>query len=208
MAKSKNKKKGDLVKEVAHLEQDDEQTDEYLSKNLDENNVIWFHNILKTQIKKHMKEIMPEINQQLIEEVEKMRLELETKYNTEINKLLEKNLDCIKELEQNRKQLSRMEYEICQKDKKINELFMKIDETEQKMYRNDVEIVGVEESQNHEEDVKKIVKIAKEKIGVKIKKSDIEELYRRGKRVNSKKRHIVVKFKEQKIKEEFYERRK
>ncbi len=44
---------------------------------------------------------------------------------------------------------------------------------EQNQYENDVQIVGLKETENKQEDLKKILKIARETMGCKIKKDNI-----------------------------------
>ena len=79
---------------------------------------------------------------------------------------------------------------------------------EQKQYENDVQIVGLKETNNEEEDLKKIVKVSRETMGCKIKKSDIKTIHRLGKNSSEKSRDVIVQFAERSTRQKFYENRK
>ncbi len=87
---------------------------------------------------------------------------------------------------------------------------VKIDSIEQKDYINDVQIVGLEESVSEGEDAKKLIKLAKEKMGMKLKKTDVKSVHRLGKKPSKGGvcRDLVVSFKDQPTRELFYNNRK
>ena len=101
-----------------------------------------------------------------------------------------------------------MEYLLQKKDEKINELYMKCDQLEQHQYRRDVQVVGLAESSCEEEDLKKILKMSKDKLGLKLKASDLEEVHRLGKKRANKPRDMILRFKEKGKRETFYQNRK
>ena len=59
-----------------------------------------------------------------------------------------------------------------------------------------------------EEDTKKVLNLAKSKMGQKLKKSDVEGIHRLGKKSEKKTRDVIVKFKEQNVRDTFYLNRK
>ena len=92
----------------------------------------------------------------------------------------------------------------------MGEMAVKLDSIEQREFINDVQIVGVEESSSEEEDKKKVLKLAKEKMDVKLKKTDIIAMHRLGRKSSEKTtcRDLVVSFKEATTRETFYNNRK
>ena len=92
----------------------------------------------------------------------------------------------------------------------IKTLEAKFDEFEQQQYNQNVQIVGLQETDEPDidSDRDRIVKIATETLGISLKKTDIEETYRMGKRREGKRRDIIVKFKKKPIRDKFHENRK
>ncbi len=101
-----------------------------------------------------------------------------------------------------------LEFDSLKDRKKIEELTTAIDEIQQDKFKSSVQIVGLPESKKEEDDVKKIVKLAQDKIGMKLKKHDIPHVYRLGKKIEGKARDIIVKFAEKKMRDSFYQKRK
>ena len=93
---------------------------------------------------------------------------------------------------------------------KISELVVTIDSIAQKEFTNDVQVVGLGESPSSEEDMKKVVKMAKEKMGMKLKKTDVKSIHRLGKMSPHKAmpRDLVIRFKDQTTRDEFHNNRK
>ena len=106
------------------------------------------------------------------------------------------------------KLIRRMEFEDQKNKKQIQELLSAVDEVEQDKLRCNIQIVGLPESRKEEEDTKKVIKLAHDKIGIKLKKQDLSEVYRLGKKTEGKSRDIVVKFVEKKTRDAFYQNRK
>ncbi len=179
--------------------EEEEDTDEWMSKYVGENQMTWFVGIIKTHSKKVIKETLPELEKNFNEKIEQVR----RKASEDIEALKSENKKLTRVVE-------RLQFQLHKKDVKINELVVKVDSIEQKEFNNDVQVVGVEESESEEDDTKKIVKLAKEKMGVKLKKSDIKGTTRLGRKPVDKGtcRDIVVRFKEQSTREAFYNSRK
>ncbi len=83
---------------------------------------------------------------------------------------------------------------------------MKIDKIEQGQNHSSIQIVGLPES---EDDTKALVKLSKNKLGVKLKMSDIGQVTRLGKQQKTEKpRNVVVEFKSESTRNEIYKERK
>ncbi len=89
------------------------------------------------------------------------------------------------------------------------DLKMKIDNMEQYSYKKDVQAVGLPESDEDGNDLNKMVKIAEQKMGLKIRE-DVEEIHRLGRKMNSKTsyRDLIIRFKAKASRESFYQNRK
>ena len=156
--------------------------------------------------------------EEMEETIEKLKEEVSAL--KEENKTTKKELSAIKEERdtfklENRKmnrKVERCEYKISNiKTKHLRELRVKLDDVEQKFYEKDVQLVGLpelpENECNEEEEVKAIVKLAKEKMGITIKESGIEKLHRLGKRKANKHRDVVVRFRSSATRSKFYQNR-
>ena len=64
------------------------------------------------------------------------------------------------------------------------------------------------EGSDGSEDTKQLVKLSKEKLGIKLKPSDLEEVTRLGKKSDSKTRNVVVKFKDKSMRDKLFDSRK
>ncbi len=202
MPKDKKKKKDDQPDQCEQREdislEEEEETAAWLAKYTGENHMTWFVGILKTHASKAVREIMPE---------------LERKFNEKIEKVQRKASEDIEAMRSENKKLSRaverLQFQLHKKEVKINELEVKVDCLEQKDFINEVQMVGLAESASEEEDMKKVLKLAKDKMGVKLKKSDVKSVTRLGKKSNKvTPRDLVVSFNEQTAREAFYNKRK
>ena len=101
-----------------------------------------------------------------------------------------------------------MEFLLQKKDEKINELLVKVDNLEQKEYDRDVQIVGLTETKSEKDDLKCMLKLAKEKMGIKLKTADVKSIHRLGKKTQSKKRDMIVSFSDSSVRDAFYQKRK
>ncbi len=87
-----------------------------------------------------------------------------------------------------------MEFEHGKDKSKIKDLMITVDELQQSQHRASVQIVGIPESESKEADLKKVIKLAKDKFGLKLKTDDLPEVYRLGKKCEGKNRDLVIKF--------------
>ncbi len=119
--------------------------------------------------------------------------------------------------EENRKLrrcVERCEYKLsCIKTKQLKDLKIKIDDIEQKCLERDVQIVGAPElpedfEGDEEKEMHMIVKLAKDKMNITLKRDNIEKIHRLGKRKAEKTRDLVVRFKNNIIRNQFYNKRK
>ncbi len=192
-----------------------ENIDEYLPNYQAE----WFSMVIKNQVKRHIPEYLRQQQLDLEKVIEEKYESMQQQNNAlrkEIEEALNKELAALKkrleEVEEDnskkQRRLERLEYTISQKDAKINELKTTIDQLEQKHYMREVQIVGIPESINEEDDMKKVLNLAKTKMGQKLKKSDVEHIHRLGKKSEKKTRDVIVKFNEKTVRDAFYQNRK
>ncbi len=93
-----------------------------------------------------------------------------------------------------KRQVERCEFKLSRfKTKQLKDLEIKLDAVEQRCFENDVQIVGAPElpedlGDNEEEEKQIIVKLAKEKMNIALKKSNIEKIHRLGKKKPGKTR--------------------
>ncbi len=71
----------------------------------------------------------------------------------------------------------------------------------------EIQIVGLPEVNDDTDDVKQFVKLTKDKLGVKIKPTEVT-MYRLGKRKSDKARNAIIRFKEKQTRENVYNKRK
>ncbi len=174
---------------------------EWAQKYIGENHMTWFRTIIRAQATDVMKGIIAEEVQHHMKDAITIIKRQVTELETKISKLEEQNL-------KKERLLKRMEFESQKDKKKIDDLTSTLDELQQDRLRTSVQIVGLPESSKQEEDVKKIVKVAHDKLGMKLKKHDLLEVYRLGKKTEGKTRDVVVKFEEKKARDQFYQNRK
>ncbi len=166
--------------------------------------VLWFRNIIRAQGKDILKEMMDEKWRKLQAENEALKQWVKS----ENEELAKKITELQEDNREKQRRIERLEYENRQKAKVIAELNAKYDDLEQSRYVKDVQLVGLPESNNEEEDLKKILKMSKDKMGIKLKGSDIEGFHRLGKKTEKRSRDIIITFKEKKTREAFHEQRK
>ncbi len=166
--------------------------------------VLWFRNIIRAQGKHILNEMFQEKCRKLNEENERLKQWVKS----ETEGMLKMLTDLKEDNREKQRRIERLEYENRKKDEIIRELNTKYDELEQRRYDKDVQVVGLPESNNDEEDQKKILKLSKDEMGIKLKGADIEGFHRLGKKTEKKSRDIIITFKEKKTREAFYEQRK
>ncbi len=79
---------------------------------------------------------------------------------------------------------------------------IKLDNIEQSQYEKDIQLVGLPESADEEDDIK--LKLANNTMGQKIKVSEITEVIRLGKKSDYKPRDTIIRFKSKKIRDTLY----
>ncbi len=169
--------------------------EEFLRKYSGENTqAMWFRDIIRAQAKQVMKETLAEEVQKAISVIQ-----------LQLNQALDKIEDLKSESQKQKRRMERMEFELYKKDEKIDELLVKFDSLEQSQYQQSVQIVGFPENDN---DIKAVVKLAKDKCSVKLKSTDIK-CTRMGKSKKSEMpRNLIVEFKDQATRNQVYEQRK
>ncbi len=138
----------------------------------------------------------------------------EARHNDQINKLTQENQGLREELQKVREEdqkkhrrLERLEHEHALLKAELKKNFLKLDDLEQGTYQNSVQIVGLPDI-SCEDDLKQLLKITKEKLGIKMKANDIEAMTRLGKKSSGKSRNLNVTFKDKSTRERFYLQRK
>ncbi len=131
---------------------------------LSNDQVLWFHNIIRAQGRDILNEMFQEKCRKLNEENELLKQWVKS----ETDGMLKMLKDLKEDNREKQRRIERLEYENRQKDKTIGELNTKYDKLEQRQYDKDVQLVGLPESNNDEEDLKKILKLSKGKMGIKL----------------------------------------
>ncbi len=183
-----------------------EKTDEeFLQKYTGENNqAIWFRNIIRAQCRQVMQET-------IAEEVEKTTTDI----RLQLKKLQEKVEQLNEELAWSKTEINKLKYskdginkELAKKTREIEKLKEHHDHLEQKQRETRVRITGIAEEEN-ENLTKKIMKLAKNKMGLKkMKESEISQIHRSGKKKASKTRDVVVQFEHMSTRDSFHGARK
>ncbi len=174
---------------------------------------------LKNDVEEEVEWRVTAQTEEMEETIENMKEEISA--IKEENKVMKKEISTVKEerdalkLENSKlgRKIERCEYKLSRiKTKQLCELKVKLDEVEQRFFEKDVQLVGVpelpEDQENNEEEILKIVKIAKEKMNISIKDSAIEKIHRLGKRKPNKPRDVVVRFRSFQLRNKFYQNRK
>ena len=164
----------------------------------------WLVNIIQIHAKKIAQKILADHEKtsflQLKQEINdlkqangKMKAKLD-EYQTEINKLKWSRDGINKDL--------------AKKNKEVDNLRDHIDSVDQKQREKRVCIVGIAEEPD-EDLIKKVVKMAKTKMGLKkIKEENVVQIYRSGKKKSSRTRNIIVQFESKLVRDSFYNARK
>ncbi len=72
----------------------------------------------------------------------------------------------------------------------------------------DVQIVGLAETKSEKDDLKSMLKLSKEKMGIKLKAADVKSIHRLGKKTQNRNRDIIVSFDDTTVRDAFYQKRK
>ncbi len=175
------------VHEDVDSETEFEEVQETLRNSLSQESLTWMRHVIRVQA----------------EDV--LRTKLDRVILNEVNKYMEENLTKVvqsfelktKGLEETIVKLNRalcgVNKDLAKKNAEIEKLKSHFDTTDQKQRETRVRVTGVDE-ENEENLQKKVVKIAKNKLGMKIKEEDLQEVYRAGKKKTNKTRDIVIQF--------------
>ncbi len=179
--------------------------DEFIQKYSGENNqALWFKNIIRVQSKQVMQE-------SIAEEVQRATSNIQDQLKQALVTIeeLKSEVDILK-LENTKKQrrIDRLEHENSKRHSENHNLKLQLDQFEQDKFEQWIQVIGLEESNEDKDDIKQLVKVVNKKTGVKIKPSDIAELNRMGKKNATKARNIIVKLKDKQLREKIYEERK
>ena len=229
MPKGEKKKDGETSAHSTVQQEDplspvqEEQTDdEFLQKYTGENNqAIWFRNIIRAQSKHVMQEA---ITQEVCKATENIELQLKQALNmtedlrqtlSDLKRSTEQKIaglyEEIETLKQENKKKQRrieiLEFQHSQQLSTITSLNLKMDEFEQQSYAPELQVVGLQEPDENNNDPKKFIKLCRDKLGVKLKTSDIEQTTRLGRKTDGKTRHLLVKLKTQEVKDKIQNNR-
>ncbi len=206
--KSKTNKMSNEVSTESEMEDRSpvqEDVDELMSKYMGENQMMWFRTIIRAQATDVMKDIIAqEVQFHMKDLIAKIQRDHEIAIKEVHNMINDLKSDNAKK----QRRIERVEFLLQKKNDKINDLIAKVDNMEQKEYVNDIQIVGLEESKSEKDDIKKLLKLSKDKLGVKLKSTDIKCVHRLGKQKPNKHRDLVVSFNESSTREGFYQNRK
>ncbi len=165
-----------------------EEVQESLEKSLSYESLTWMRHVIRVQAEDVLKTkldhvIQAEVAKYIADNLAKAVHPLEVK---------------TKELEETVAKLNRaltgVNKDLAKKNDEIEKLKSHIDRIDQKQREKVVRVTGVEE-ESDEKLQRKIVKIAKNKLGMKkIKEEDVQEVYRAGKKKSNKTRDIVIQF--------------
>ncbi len=200
----------------------DEDGDPDFSPSFSNESLTWMRKVMRVQaadVLKCEKRSGETIGKKTFQELEKKFEELVSHMKLEIDSLASKMKQQVSDLEakitnleaendQKSKQIRRMEFQQGKDKSKIKELMITVDELQQNQHKSSIQLVGLPESNSEEADMKKFVQFARDKIGVKLKNSDVPEIYRLGKKSDKKTRDLVIKFSNQKTRDTFHTKRK
>ncbi len=89
------------------------------------------------------------------------------------------------------RRIERLEHQNALMKGEIKKLCLKVDELEQEKYQTSVQIVGFPDV-NEADDMKQVLKMTKDKLGIRIKANDIKAMTRLGKKQSGKTRNLNV----------------
>ena len=137
------------------------------------------------------------------------KVEANIKNHQEETEKLKKTVEALQQNDAKKsRMIERLQYENSVKEEKIQELMTKVDSFEQNQYEKDVQLVGLSESADEEDDIKQVQKLAHKTMGMKINVTEVEEIIRLGKKSDNKARDTIIRFKSKKTRDTFYSNRK
>ena len=188
-----------------------ESIEKTLEESLSYESLTWMRHVIRVQAAEVVKTIL----KQEKEDNDKLRKDSHKEMTDQLDELrkklhnIQEDVDTLRsENAKQRRQLDRLEHINFEKQSVINKLRNKLDEIEQQSHSLSMQIVGFAENKDESDDVKQLTKLFKEKMGVKIKSSDVIQMKRLGKRNDVKTRNAIVKFKDKEIRQKIYKERK
>ncbi len=202
-------KKTQVDEEVDSSPDSEPEVDESLQKYIgEEDKVLWFRNIIRVQAKHVMDETIMEEMKKATKQLEAELQEMLANVTNEHKKYMKEARETMEALQSENKKkqrrIEKMEFLIQKKDEKINELLIKVDSLEQKEYVRDVQIVGLPETKSEKDGLKSILKLSKEKLGIKLKTGDVNSIHCLSKKIQNRNRDMIVSFRDISVRDAIY----
>ncbi len=206
------------IQEEGLAAEEDTDTEEWMSKYIGENQMTWFVGIIKTHAGKALKEMLPALEEQFAAKInskfeETMKVIDNLRSNVQLlSSKVQDMSDEIGNLQQSdakqRRKIEQLQQNNADVKSSLRNADIMIDVIQQKQYHKDLQIVGMPEPKDAD-DRKQLIKLSKEKMGIKLKSSDIKEITRMGKKTDSSfPRNLIVSFHDKSIKEKLCEHKK
>ena len=208
MGRPKGKKKEQSIAENSNNEKDEAGTSP-VGENIElpgQEHCTWLLNVIRLHAKEISTEQLKEFEQNqvsnLTHQLENLKKELQ------LVKAVVEDIEYLKSVNvKQQRKIERLEYENTKRQSEIHDLKMKLDAVQQKDLEKCIQIVGLPEASNDSDDVKQVTKLAKDKLGVKLKSSDVK-MQHLGKKKNSKTRNVIIELKDKQTRENIYNQRK
>ncbi len=171
---------------------DNQEETEYLSNE----EAQWLVNIIRSTARNIIDEKLSSVS------------DLKREMTNEIKRLQDKVEQLETDLKKKSRRIERLEFENNQKECQIKAIKLQVDESQQRGYEHCLQLVGLPECKDESDDTKQIIKMTKDKLGIKIKPTDLEEVKRLGKKRDTKTRNVEMKFKEKSLRDKVFECRK
>ena len=175
----KSKKKSSEPKEVGKTKQSPEEepqskTDEPQEECQEEtpfvtnDRVLWLRNVIRAQARDILQEML-DTKWNKLEDDNTFQHRLKGMIKSETASLMEKLNELSEVCKKKQRRIEKLEYENCQKNGEIKNLKLQLDRVQQERYDHNLQLVGLPEGKDKNDDIKQIVKLSKEKLGIKLK---------------------------------------
>ncbi len=189
---------------VPFIEGIDDQEEDVRANLPSQDHCTWLLNIIRIHAKKMAKEVLQEHENTKLAQLKQEVCDMKKANEQMQNKLVEFQ-DEISKLKRSRDGINR---ELAKKTNELEKLKQHMDSIDQKQREQRVRITGITE-EDGEDLTKKVVKLAKNKLGVKkINGADIVQIHRSGKKKATKTRDIIVQFENKATRDLFHGARK
>ena len=166
----------------------------------------WLLNVIRTQAKKITQELLLEEKQKSDGIIKDLKEEI-TSLRNEVKQCKESKLSLEKEIAKLQYARNGINSDLGKHKCYIAELKLTVDKMDQKQRENRIKIAGVPEAEQENLE-KTVIKYVKNNLGVKIKSTDVDQIYRVGKKKENRKRDITVQFSSKKVRDSVYDNRK